>query len=491
MNKIQFLLSFILIIPVFAAFSIFLIKKNYSLISKFTTATAVVMIINIVNLFFNYDANLNSITLMPIRSNLSIGFSVTNISLIFALITTFTWAIITIYSNKYFLFNNDKRFFAFKIASIWIVQFIILIIFSKNLISLFLFYQCLIFCLYFFGTYFMYEKDFRASHNFTFSLLASSFFMFLAIVFVYKIAGTTDFSNSGIIEGKISPKKYFVLLSLFILAMASVAVFPVQVFYKKLYELSSPIIIMLFVIAYGLVNLSIMLKIVLNIIGFDYFITNTNNLNLSYILNFIIALNLIFSGFLLVIQNNLKKVLIYLFFNQLIFVLFLFLILNQSIDQFIISILSFILSQLLIFLSLGIINIYLLNSQNQTISGLFFRLNKTSILLIFALFNIIGIVPSIGMIEKYILVKNYLISGFDLNLVVIFVNIALVCVAIIRVASPIISKEGNYSENDVKLARYLDNNPALMIPAFMVFLVMFGFVIFNNVIGDYLKGFLL
>jgi formate hydrogenlyase subunit 3/multisubunit Na+/H+ antiporter MnhD subunit len=448
------------------------------------------MLGNVLNLCYNYDGGLNPISLIPISEGLDIGFSVTNVSLIIALIVTFIWLIITVYSNEYFVFSNDKRFFAFKLFSILLVEFIILIIFSKNLISMFLFYQCLIFCLYFFSTYFMYEKDSKASHGFTFSLLASSFFMFLAIVLTYKTTGTTEFSNSGIFSN-LSYKRYFALLVLFILSIASIAIFPMQIFFKRLYALSSPVIIMVFVISYGMVNLLILLKVILNIFDFDYYIKNTNNLNLSYILNIVVAVNLIASAIFAVIQNNLKKILIFLFFNQLIFAFFLFLILNQSIDQFIIIIISFILSQTLIFLCLGNINIYLLKSKKKMVAGIFYKLKNTSFLLSFALLNLIGIVPAIGLVEKYMLIENYLIEDFDYNLIIIFANIVLVGVAIIRILAPIASGDKNQDPHDIALARKIDLNISLMVPSFTIAALMFLSFIFFSSITNYLKVFLL
>ncbi len=490
MNKIQFLLSFIAIIPLFGAIGISLVRKNHSFISKFTIILALIMIGNIINLCYNYDGNLSLISIMDLNKNLDIGFSVTNISLIIALIVTFIWLVITIYSNEYFIFIDDKRFFAFKISSILLVEIIILITFSKNLLSLFLFYQCLIFCLYFFSTYFMYDKDSKASHYFIFSLLASSFFMFLAMVLTYKITGTTEFSNDGIFKN-LSYKKYFALLILFILSIASIAIAPLHILYKKLYSLNSPIIIMVFVISYGLVSLLILLKIILNIFGFEYFISNTTQFNFSYILNVIIAINLLLSGFLALIQNNIKKILIFLFFNQLIFAFFLFLILNQSIDQFIIVIVSFILSQTLLFLCLGNINIYLLKSEEKSMTGVFYKLKSTSILLSFALFSLIGVAPSIGFIEKYLLVENYLINDFDFNLLIIFANIVLIGVAVIRIIYPLSGKDTNQNKHDIQLARSIDLNISLMLPAFGIALLMFLFFVFSKGITNYLKGFLL
>ncbi len=485
MNKIQFLISLIIIIPFFGAFAVFLARKNHSFISKFSTILALIMIGNIINLCFNHDGNLNAISLITLHNKLDIGFSITNISLIIALIVTFIWFIITIYSNEYFIISNDKRFFAFKLFSILLVGIIILITFSKNLISLFLFYQLLIFCLYFLNTYFMKDKDFGASNFFTISLFASSFFMFLAMFLAYKTTGTTEFLNSGIFTKTLSYKRYFALLTLFILSIGSITIFPLHLFYKRLFCLNSPIIVVVLIMSYGLVSLLIMLKIILNIFGFEYFIQNTNNFNFSYILNTIIMLNLMVSAILVVAQNNIKKILIFLFFNQLIFAFFLFLILNQSIDQFIITIISFILSQTLIFLSLGNISLYLLNSKKRDLEGIFYKLKITSILLIFGLLNLVGLVPSIGFVEKFLLIQNYLIKDFDLNFIIIVINMILVLIGIVRTIYPILRQDSNYNKHDIKLAQKIDNNLFLIFPSIIVATLMFMSFVFSQGIINY------
>jgi formate hydrogenlyase subunit 3/multisubunit Na+/H+ antiporter MnhD subunit len=320
-------------------------------------------------------------------------------------------------------------------------------------------------------------------------LLASSFFLFLATILTYQTAGNTEFSNIGILQD-LSFKRYFALLVLFIFSIASIALFPIHLFFKKLYHLNAPIIIMIFVISYGLVNLLILLKIILNIFGFEYFIKYANKFNLSYVLNFIIGLNLIISAFLALAQNNLKKILIFLFFNQLIFSYFLFLILNQTIDQFIITIISFIFSQSLIFLCLGNINIYLLRAREKSLAGIFFKLKNSSFLLFFGLFSLIGIVPSIGLIEKYIIVENYLISDFNLNLLVIFTNIIFVGICLIRVIFITTQKSSIDKNYDYELAKAIDRNVALIMPPFIIAILMFLFFVFFKYINNYLKLFL-
>ena len=489
MNKIQFLLSFISIIPIFAIFAIFLIRNNYSLISKLTALLALIMIGNILNLLHNFDGKLNAISLINITRNMDIGLSLTNISLIIALLVIFIWFIITIYSNRYFALAGDQRFFAFKLFSILLIEFIILIAFSKNLISLFFFYQLLIFCLYFFTSYFTRQMKERAAHNFTLFLLASSFFLFLAIIISYKITGNSEFLNNGIFQN-LSHRKYFILLSVFVLAIALIALMPTQILFSQLYSLNAPMLIMVFVIGYGLVNLVVLLKVILNIFGFDYFITNNNNFNLSYILNIIIAINLIISAILVLNQNNLKKMFVLLFFNQLIFSFFLFLVLNQEIDQFIITVISFILSQTLIFLCLGNINLYIFRSHEKQIFGIFHKLKITVALLLFGLFNLIGITPAIGFIEKYSLLENYFNGKFDLNLWVILLNLTLIFISIIKMVWPILSTDQNLDPHDINLAKKIDSNWSLMFPSLIVAGLMFLSFIFSESINDALKAFL-
>ncbi len=490
MNKIQFLISFIAIIPLFALISIPFIKKDQKFISKFTMSLALIMLFNILNLSYNYDGNLNSISLLAISDNFDLGLSVTNISLIIAAIVTFIWFVITFYSNKNFIFSNDKRFFNFQIFSISLILLITLVIFSKNLVSLILFYQLLVILLYFFNNYFSSHKEFAASNNFSLISLIGSFFMLIAIFATYKIAGNIEFTNNGILNN-VSSKKQLALLLIFIMAICPIALFPVYLFYKKLYILNSPMIIISFIISYGLVSLIILLKIILNIFGFSEFIKNIHQFNFSYILNFIVGINLLFSGIFMVLQNNIKKIMLHLLFNQLIFAIFLFLILHQAINQFIITVIAFILSQSLIFLSLGNINLYLMKAKEKTLAGIFYKLKYNTILLIFAFGSIVGAVPAIGMVEKWIFIQNYLINEFDFNLLIIFTNIILILISVIRIISPLFAKDKNINEEDNALALRIDRDLSLISPSIIIASLMLIFFIFSGLINGYLKLFLI
>lgn len=490
MNKIQFLLSFIVLIPFFWALAGYFIKNNQRLICQLSFALIAITLINFINIYYNYDGQLNSVSFINIFRNIDIGISTTSFSLILAFFAIIIWLVLAIYAKQYFAFTNDENFYKYKLFSTLIIGLILLIIFSKNLLSLFIFYQILIVISYIFSSHFTEIKNSKSWNYFIAYFLFSGFLMFLSMILTYKFAGNFEFTNSGILEDNASSKRYFLLLLLFIFSVSLTALIPIQNLFNPLYNLNSPMIITVLVMSYGFTSLLVLLKFIINIFGFELFTANSSHFYLSFFLNLAMVLNLIFNAKILFFQSNLKKMLISLFFNQLICAFFIFLVLNQSIDKFILTIISFTLSQTLIFLCFGNISLYLLRAKQKNILGISSNMRFTSIMLAFAFLNILGIIPAIGIIEKYLLLKNYLISHFNFNILVILANIALIAVLSFRILSVIFAKNQNIGEYDFKIAQQIDSNLSFITPSVIVALLMFLSFVFSSKITHYIQSFL-
>ena len=489
MTKTQFLLFFLTIIPLVSVFIISIMRDYPSITSKITVILPVFFLVNYFHLLNSYlTHDKNSLTLFNMSRDLTIGFFPEPISLTFLGLIALCWVAISYYANRYFLLNNDLKIVPFQIFLTLIIHFISLTILAKNLISVLLFYQSLIFCLYFFGTYFMQKRDIKVSYNLTFLALLSSFFFFLATVLTYKTTGQIDFIQSGVINNSLSVLNYIILLFLYLIGIALVAVVPIYLTYGNLYYLNPPSVIAIFIISYGLLIPLILLKVIIYIFGVEVFYSYIQNGGIKGILIAIITVNLIISATFAIIGDNLKKMLIYLFFNQLIFAVFSLLIMGLAVHKAVLIIISFVLSQILIFFAIGNINIYLLGSEDKTINGIAYKLKITTAFLIFALVNLIGVGPGIGIIAKYFLLKQVIADHSFINCLIIIMNSALNIGCLLKIIYPMFDMgHKQASELSLGVAKKIEFNFGLMLPMILIASLMFFGFLFPGIIVNFVK----
>ena len=472
MTNSQFLLCFLTIIPL-AGIAVMAIVRDYpAVLARVGLIITAIFLINIIALFYSYSGdNSAAFNLMAIQKDLPIGLSTSHISLVFLVLIGIIWLALTVYGNRYFLISNDQFLFWFKIFMALLIELIVLILFAKNLISMFLFYQALIFVIYFCHTYFVHKDDIKASYNFTFLLLLSSLAFLLAVILTYKISGSTEFA---VVKG-LSSSSYAVLICLYLAGIVIMALLPLYLLYGSLYYLSAPVIMLTFVVAYALVILFMLLKVLIGIFGTELLIYYDNQSSLNLIIKIILAFNLLISAFFSLVGKNLKKILIYLFFNQLILVIFAFFVFKAAAYQMIITVISFILSQILLFLSIGNINLYLFNSEQKSVKGLFRQLRITVGCLIFALLNMVGLAPAIGFAAKYYLFQQAIADKSFLEIFIVIVNIVLNIICAIKIIYPMLNRQKVIDRSGLEAARKIEFDSGLLFAiSFMVFIMCFS-----------------
>jgi formate hydrogenlyase subunit 3/multisubunit Na+/H+ antiporter MnhD subunit len=147
-----------------------------------------------------------------------------------------------------------------------------------------------------------------------------------------------------------------------------------------------------------------------------------------------------------------------------------------------ISIISFVLSQMLIFLSIGNISIYLKESAHKNLNGIFHKLRITIIGLVAALFNIAGLFPGVGMLEKYWLFRQIIKNNLTIEGIILCANLFLVVAIIIKTILPMVeiaTKKGNQMDYDI--AKDIETDFSLVMPIFIgsLFLIAAVFLKIN------------
>ncbi|MES2678134.1 MAG: hypothetical protein V4612_07505 [Pseudomonadota bacterium] len=393
-------------------------------------------------------ANAISFTFLKLPGNFNLAFLFdANQVLLLSTLGIF-WITACLNFDRYFLNSADQKRAKFHILLLLTIGFLAAIILSKNLLTILLFYQFLCATIYFAARYFSPSRSVKAAKYFGFFILATSSLLFLAAALTFKISGNINFIQDGVFAGsKIDIWQFSLLLFFYILAIAAIAFMPFYLFFGNLYYLNPPAILLV-LLAFAFSALIILFKVISYIFGAKLLAVFMPQINHYNLLTGILALNLLALALLAIASKNLKQILTWLFFNQMIAVIMAFIIFGLSQRQMQIVIVSFVLTQLLIFSAVGNINLYLRALEDKTLNGIFYKLRITILGLIFALLNLSGLIPAIGMVEKYWLFKVAFNDKSLLNALLLLTNIGLVLICIFRMVYPMLEISEKKSKND-------------------------------------------
>lgn len=167
--------------------------------------------------------------LTPIVQGLPILFVAEPIGLVFAVLASALWIVITAYSIGYMRKNNEPhqtRFyscFAIAMASTMGIAL------AGNLLTLFLFYEILTLSTYPLVVHHETDAARRAGRVYLGLLLSSSIlFLLPAIIWTWFLAGTLDFTRGGILAGKIEGTQAAILFALFLFGAGKAALMPLH-----------------------------------------------------------------------------------------------------------------------------------------------------------------------------------------------------------------------------------------------------------------------
>ena len=196
MNKIELLILLSIFLPLLAASLNIFLKKNENLRDLLTLFISIITFGCVVNIFLERqnlpEYSLNIFDIMP---GLSVSFSVEYLGLLFALIASSLWILTHTYAIGYMRKNNEKnrsRFFSFFSLSIATVMGIS---FSDNLFTLFIFYEILTLSTFPLVAHKGTKEALGGAKKYLSILIGTSVaFQLLAIIWIFSIAGTLDFT---------------------------------------------------------------------------------------------------------------------------------------------------------------------------------------------------------------------------------------------------------------------------------------------------------
>ncbi len=427
MNKIEIFILLTIFLPLLASILNLFIKKSENLRDIITLLISIVTFIFVIKIFFeskgSYFDNFDIITIMP---DLKVSFHVENLGLLFAGIASSLWVMTHIYAVGYMRKNKEKnraRFFSFFSLSISTVMGIA---FSQNLFTLFVFYEILTLATFPLVAHKGTKEALKGAKTYLGVLIGTSVgFQLLAIIWIFSLAGTLDFTVGGILSNKSEPYIIAILLALFCFGVGKAALMPFHGWLPAAMVAPTPVSALLHAVAVVKAGVFTILKVGIYIFGIDWLKETSASTWLIWVTSFTI----IASSIIALQKDNLKARLAFSTVSQLSYITLGLALANAvGILGSSFHILTHAFAKVTLFMCAGSIYVATKKTNVSQISGLGKKMPITFTAFLLASLSIIGLPPLAGSWSKWMLILSAIESD-QIVIVGVFLTSSLLNIA--------------------------------------------------------------
>jgi multicomponent Na+:H+ antiporter subunit D len=252
--------------------------------------------------------------LMP---GLSLSFKVEPLGMMFALIASFLWIITSFYAIGYMRGHHEPNQTRFYMCFAIAISSALAIAFSGNMFTLFIAYEVLTLSTYPLVTHSQTDEARRAGRVYLGILMSTSIgLLMIGVIWTWAAAGTLDFTQGGILKGKIDDGLVIVLLFLYMYGIGKAALMPIHRWLPAAMVAPTPVSALLHAVAVVKAGVFTVLKVIIYIFGID-FLTETGA---SVWLMYVAGATVLLASLVALTKDNLKARLAYSTISQLAYV---------------------------------------------------------------------------------------------------------------------------------------------------------------------------
>jgi multicomponent Na+:H+ antiporter subunit D len=306
-------------LPVVGAFAVVLLRRrpNQREAASLLTGVALLVVVAGVVLPAVLAGARPRLELVEVLPGLALAFEVEPLGMLFALVSSTLWIVTTLYSIGYMRGHreqNQTRFYAFFALAIAAA---IGVAFSANVFTLFVFYEAITLSTFPLVTHHGTPEARRAGRTYLGVLMGTSVaFLLLALVWTYRVAGTTDFREGGILAGLLSDRQLVILLALYAFGTAKAALMPFHRWLPAAMVAPTPVSALLHAVAVVKAGVFTIMKVVVYVFGIDVL----RSTGASWWLTWVAAATIIIAACVAMTRDNLKARLAYSTVSQLSYI---------------------------------------------------------------------------------------------------------------------------------------------------------------------------
>ena len=392
-------------VPLTGALLISLAGRMPNLRETITLVTAAVLLAVVLTLLPPVLAGARpGVVLFSLLPGLNIAFQVEPLGMLFALIASGLWIVNSLYSIGYMRGNNEAHQTRFFVCFAVALAATMGIAFSGNLFTLFIFYEVLTLSTYPLVTHHGTEKARDGGRVYLGLLLSTStLFLLPALVFIWYIAGTTDFTVGGILADKLRPGELAVLLGLCVFGIGKAALMPFHRWLPAAMVAPTPVSALLHAVAVVKAGVFSVVKVMVYVFGIDTLAT-------AGATNWLVAVagfTIIAASVVALTADNLKRRLAYSTISQLSYVTMAAALLAPlSLVGAVMHIAAHAVGKITLFFAAGAIYTAAHKTEVSQLDGIGRRMPWTMGAFAIAALSMIGLPPAAGFISKW-----YMVSG--------------------------------------------------------------------------------
>lgn len=394
-----------LLVPVLGAIGIALAHRWPNLREGITLTTAAALLACVLNILPSVLAGARpTTTLFSVLPGLEIAFEVEPLGMLFALVASGLWIVNSIYSIGYMRGNNEAHQTRFFVCFALALSATMGIAFSGNLFTLFLFYEVLTLITYPLVTHHGTEKARQGGRVYLGLLMGTSVvFLLPALVFIWYLTGTTDFTAGGILADKLSPAGLMGLLALCMFGIGKAALMPFHKWLPAAMVAPTPVSALLHAVAVVKAGVFSVVKVIVYIFGLDTLGVNGTTDWLILLAGFtIVSASVVALG-----ADNLKRRLAYSTISQLSYVVMAAALLAPlSVVGATLHIAAHALGKITLFFAAGAIYTAAHKTEVSQLDGIGRRMPWTMGAFAIGALSMIGLPPAAGFVSKW-----YMLSG--------------------------------------------------------------------------------
>jgi len=288
------------------------LRDGITFLAALATLGCVLMVLNL-----NGNAHGEILTLFEIMPGLSVAFRTEALGLVFAVIASGLWCVTHLYAVGYMRGNNEQNHARFFAAFSFSIGATLAIAFSANMFTLFLFYEVLSLATYPLVAHKGNDQAKRGARTYLGILLGTSIgLQLVAIIWTWSLAGTLDFTQGGVLDGKIGGTMAAILLGVYAFGIGKAALMPFHRWLPAAMVAPTPVSALLHAVAVVKAGVFTMMKVGVYIFGLD-FLAQTGAADW---LVWWAGLSIVLASVIAITQKNLKARLAYSTVSQLSYI---------------------------------------------------------------------------------------------------------------------------------------------------------------------------
>lgn len=396
-------LALCLVIPAAAAAFVPFAGRVPNLRDGLGLTAAVLLFGNVLNIYAGFEAGIAfHLDLVEIVPGLRLSLDLEPLGMIFAMIASGLWIVATLYSIGYMRGNKEHdqtRFFAFFALSIAAAMAIAL---SGTLLTLFVFYEVLTLSTYPLVAHNGDEAAKKGARTYLTILIGTSIgFLLLAVFWTYALTGTLDFTEGGILTGKVSGWTASALLFLFVFGTGKAAVMPFHRWLPAAMVAPTPVSALLHAVAVVKAGVFTIVKVIVYIFGIDYLTTVPAHEWVGYIAGFTVLM----ASAIALQQTNLKRLLAFSTISQLSYIVMAAVVLTPlSQIGAALHIIAHAFGKITLFFAAGAIYTASKKKDTTEFCGIGHRMPITMTAFAIGALSMIGVPPTAGFVSKWYIV---------------------------------------------------------------------------------------